>query len=138
MADHFHNRQIPFGFNQFSETEDPRREDFDIYTGQPHNPLLWEIKMDWLSAITGNLFVEEKTLNNTKAHKIAYGRLFIDVFDTDRLRQMYEAFDHGVYKYRHVIGGDQANNRGMLLGWKDCKDNSKPFWLAVKELTQRE
>src|SRR5438876_118847 len=72
VADYFHNKQIPFGFNPFSETADPRREDFDLYTGQPEEAILWEVKMDWASALTGNIFVEEKTLRNTQAHKMAF------------------------------------------------------------------
>jgi len=92
--------------------------------------------MDWQSGITGNIFVEEKTLNNTKAQKITFGRLFIDVFETDRLRAMYAAQNGKLFAYKHVIGGDQVNNRGMLLDWRACKDNSKPFWLEVKQLTK--
>lgn len=146
-ADHFHQKGIPFGFNHFFETEDPRREDFDIYTGQPEdNPLLWEFKMDWMSAITGNVFIEEKTLRNTKAHKMAIGRLFIDVFDTQRLIELYSLKNRiprgdgtfsEQYVYKHLIGGDQANNRGMLLDWKTIKANSTPFWVVSKQLKQR-
>ena len=93
--------------------------------------------MDWASAITGSLFVEEKTLNNTKASKMAFGRLFIDVFDTDTLRQMYIARNGKLYAYKHIIGGDQADNRGMLLDWRACKENSQPFWQLTKQLTQQ-
>jgi hypothetical protein len=146
-ADHFHKLNIPFGFNPHSETDNPHREDFDLYTGQPEAPLLWEFKMDWLSAITGNVFVEEKALRNTLAHKIAVARLFIDVFDADRLRQLYEAknrvrrADGGFseqYLYKHLVGGDQANNIGMLLDWKTVKANSEPFWLVSKQLRERQ
>jgi len=92
--------------------------------------------MDWTSAISGNIFVEEKTLNNTKAQKMAFGRLFIDVFDTDTLRQLYGARNGGVYAYKHVSGGDQADNRGMLLDWRACRQYSQPFWQFVKQLKQ--
>jgi hypothetical protein len=144
-ADHFHNLNIPFGFNPHSETDNPHREDFDLYTGQPEDPLLWEFKMDWLSAITGNVFVEEKTLRNTKAHKVAIGRLFIDVFDTAKLIELYNAKNRTrrpdgsfseTYLYKHLVGGDQANNRGMLLDWKTVKENSTPFWVVSKSLKQ--
>lgn len=138
IANHLAQKQIPFGFNPFSKTDDARREEYDIYIGQPENdPILLEVKLDWLSAITGNLFIEEKTLRNTHAHKIAYGRLFIDVFDTEKLRQMYALRNSQFYAYKHVIGGDQPDNRGMLLDWKACKANSQPFWLATKQLTQQ-
>ncbi len=94
--------------------------------------------MDWASAVTGNIFVEGKTLNNTKASKMAFGRLFIDVFDTDKLRDMYMARNGKLYAYKHIIGGDQANNRGMLLDWRTCKENSQPLWIAVKQLMQQQ
>jgi len=35
IADSLHYHNIPFGFNAHSGTKDPRREDYDIYTGQP-------------------------------------------------------------------------------------------------------
>jgi hypothetical protein len=150
IAQDLYDRQIPFGFNPHSGTEHPAREDFDIYVGQPSAPLLLlETKMDWHSGLTGNIFIEEKTLRNTKANRILYGRLILDVFDTDRLRQMYEerlenpTWDDRraawqMYRYKHVsTGGDQANNPGMLLGWKDVKENSHPYWrerLAIQQL----
>ena len=87
--------------------------------------------MDWMSGLTGNLFVERKALYNTKADKILYGRIFLTVFETERLRAMYEAQSNGMYMYRHVIGGDQANNRGMLLKFDDLKGTSQP-WYAVR------
>ena len=145
-ADHFHKLQVPFGFNPYSETQDPRREDFDLYTGQPQDPLLWEFKMDWLSAITGNVFIEEKTLRNTKADKMAIGRLYIDVFETAKLKELFNAKNRirrpdGTYSeqfvHKHLVGGDQVTNMGMLLDWKTCKEHSKPFWLVSRELTQR-
>jgi hypothetical protein len=120
-----------------------------VYVGKPEdNPLLLEAKMDWASGLTGRVFIEEKTLRNTKAHKFVIGRLLLDVFDTERLRQMYdEKLPQHVWddrkgawqtdKYRKVIGGDQANNKGMLLDWKAAKENSQPFWLVAKQLTQR-
>ena len=46
--------------------------------------------MDWASGLTGRVFIEEKTLRNTRAHKFIIGRLLLDVFDTERLRQMYD------------------------------------------------
>lgn len=136
---------MPVGFNPCSGTEDPRREDFDIYVGNPEdNPLLLEAKMDWASGITGRIFIEEKTLRNTKAHKFVIGRLLLDVFDTERLRQMYDEklpvankWDGQFDKYKKVVGGDQANNKGMLLGWQDCKANSTPFWALAKSLTKQ-
>jgi hypothetical protein len=93
--------------------------------------------MDWQSGITGRVFIEEKTLRNTKSDKFVIGRLLLDVFDTERLRQMYaeKVPNSGLDKYRKVVGGDQANNRAMLLDWKTCKDNSSPFWAAAKSLT---
>jgi hypothetical protein len=102
--------------------------------------------MDWASGITGRVFIEEKTLRNTKAHKVVIGRLVLDVFDTEHLIKMYDErltehlWDGKQWqtdKYRKVIGGDQANNKGMLLDWKVCKENSTPFWVVAKELTQR-
>lgn len=92
--------------------------------------------MDWQSAISGNIFVEEKALRNTKSDKIAYGRLFIDVFERERLIEMYNRKAGKLPAFRHVVGGDQAGNMGILLDWRACKDNSKPFWLATKELTK--
>ena len=101
--------------------------------------------MDWGSAFSGNIFVEEKALKNSRAHKFVYGRLFLDVFDRQHLLEMYHAKQRtrrpdGSYMetdlYRHLTGGDQANNRGMLLTWKDVKDNSIPFWVVTKQLKQ--
>jgi hypothetical protein len=112
IGSYFHSRNIPFGFNPFTGTEDPRREDYDLYTGHPDEPLLWEVKMDWQSGLTGNVFVEEKSLFNSRAQKMAVGRLFIDVFDIDHLRGMYKAKAGKLDLYRHVIGGDQSGNHG--------------------------
>jgi hypothetical protein len=92
---------------------------------------LLEAKMDWMSGLTGNLFVEEKTLRNTKANKMLYARLILNLFDTERLREMYKAQGHGLYRYKHVTGGDQADNRGMLLAYDDIKANSEP-WYAYR------
>ena len=137
IVQHIYERGIPVGFNPFSGTEDPRREDFDIYIGHPSDsPLLVEAKMDWGSGLSGNIFVEEKTLNNTKSHKVAFGRLIIEVFDTDQLRELYMARNGKIYAYRHVSGGDQADNRGMLLDWRACKQYSQPFWQFVKQLNR--
>ena len=138
IADYWHSIGIPFGFNPYSGTDDPRREDYDLYLGQPEAATLFEAKMDWGSGITGNIFVEEKALANTKASKIVYGRLLIDVFDRTRLVEMYNARCQGMHVYKHVItGGDQAHNPGMLLNWKDCKANSQPLWAVTKQLRQR-
>ena len=103
--------------------------------------------MDWGSAFSGNIFVEEKALINSQAHKFVYGRLYLDVFDRQHLLEMYHAkqrtrrpdgtFSES-YKYKHLVGGDQATNMGMLLDWKACKENSQPFWLLSKSLTQRQ
>ena len=84
-----------------------------------------------MSALTGNIFVEEKTLQNTKADKMVFARLFLNVFDTERLKAMYAEQGHGIYRYKHVVGGDQANNRGMLLRGDDIKTNSEP-WYSFK------
>jgi len=145
IVQHLYSQGIPVGFNPFSGTEDPRREDFDIYVGQPEdNPLLLEVKMDWGSAFTGNIFVEEKAIRNSKAHKFVYGRLFLNVFDRQHLLEMYHAKQRtrradGSYMerdlYRHLTGGDQASNRGMLLDWKTVKANSQPFWVLSKQLS---
>ena len=103
--------------------------------------------MDWGSAFTGNIFVEEKSIKNSQAHKFVYGRLFLDVFDRQRLLEMYHAKQRtrradGSFMetdlYRHLTGGDQASNRGMLLDWKTVKANSQPFWVLSKQLTQRQ
>jgi hypothetical protein len=67
---------------------------------------------------------------------MAFGRLFIDVFDTDRLRAMYNAKAHEIYLHKHVVGGDQADNRGMLLPYQAIRDNSQPLWRATRELTK--
>lgn len=149
IAQHFHNLGIPVGFNPYSGTEDPRREQYDIYAGRPDAETFLEIKMDWASGISGNIFVEQKTLKNTLAQKMVFGRLIIDVFDTDKLRQMYgEKLAQPIFnerkgewqmdKYRKIIGGEQANNRGMLLSWRDCKDNSQTLWLLTKQLKQQQ
>jgi len=139
---------LPVGYNPASGTDDPTREDYDLYVGEPNNnPLLVETKMDWQSGITGRTFVEEKTLRNTKAHKVIIGRLLLDVFDTKTLIALYDAksktrrydgssFDQ--YVYKHVSGGDQANNMGMLLDWKACKEHSTPFWRVAKNLRQQQ
>jgi hypothetical protein len=81
-----------------------------------------------MSALTGNIFVEEKTLANTKADKIVYARLFLNVFETERLKAMYTTQARGMYQYKHVTGGDQADNRGMLLRFDDIKANSEPWY----------
>jgi hypothetical protein len=92
--------------------------------------------MDWQSGITGRVFIEEKTLRNTKASKIVTGRLLLDVFDVERLKVLYNAKDRTPrrdgtfaeqYRFKHLVGGDQADNRGMLLDWRVCKENSQRF-----------
>jgi hypothetical protein len=148
IASHLHNLGLPVGYNPASGTDDPSREDYDLYVGQPDNsPLLVETKMDWQSGITGRIFVEEKTLRNTKASKFIVGRLLLDVFDTKTLIALYDAKDRirnldggyfEQYVYKHTTGGDQANNMGMLLDWKVCKEHSTPFWRVAKELTQQQ
>ena len=136
IADDLHFHQIPFGFNPFTGTEDPRRQDYDLYTGQPDEATLFELKMDWQSGITGNIFVEEKALYNSKADKFVYGRLFLDVFDRQRLIEMYQAREQGMHVYKRVTGGDQAHNSGMILNWRAVKENSIPYWAMRKQLTQ--
>ena len=50
VASHLHNLGLPIGYNPASGTDDPSREDYDLYVGQPdNNPLLLETKMDWQS-----------------------------------------------------------------------------------------
>jgi hypothetical protein len=71
----------PAGYNPASGTEDPRREDYDLYAGPQGQETFFEAKMDWQSGITGRVFVEEKTLRNTKADKVIIGRLLLDVFE---------------------------------------------------------
>jgi hypothetical protein len=102
--------------------------------------------MDWLSGITGNTFIEEKTLRNTKAHKMIVGRLLLDSFDMAHLREQYNAKNRvsrgdgtfaEQYRYKHLCGGDQADNRGMLLDWRTVKAESQPFWLTTRELMQQ-
>ena len=101
--------------------------------------------MDWQSGITGRVFVEEKTLRNTKASKVVIGRLVLDTFDTKSLIALYDAksrirnldgssFEQ--YVFKHVSGGDQQGNMGMLLDWKACKEHSTQFWRVAKELTK--
>ena len=110
------------------------------------DPLLLEVKMDWASGITGRTFIEEKSLRNTKAHKFVIGRLILDVFDTKTLLALYDAkstirnidgSSFQQYVFKHVSGGDQPGNTGMLLDWKACKEHSTPFWRVAKELTQQ-
>lgn len=145
MADYFHNRQIPFGFNPASETEDRRREDFDLYTGSPENPLLWELKMDWLAGITGNYFFERKSIFNTKAQKFLVARPWITVFDTEQVRAFYEAklanptWDEGrsqwqKYLYKHVSGGDQADNEGVLVPCREADGFGRRLWDVARFL----
>lgn len=137
IVSHFHSLGIPVGYNPASGTDDPSREDYDVYAGPQGQETFFEAKLDWASAFTGNIFVEEKSLRNSKADKFIYGRLLLNVFDRLRLLEMYEAREHGVHLFRHVVGGDQANNRGMLLPYKAVKENSQPLWMATRELTQR-
>lgn len=146
VADYFHNRGIPFGFNPYTGTDDPRRADFDLYTGQPEDATLWEAKMDWLSGITGNYFIEGKSLENTKAQKFIIARPWITVFHTDQLRALYNAKnrvrrDDGTfaeqYHYKHVQGGDQASNEGVIVPCKEANQFGKPLWEAVKTLTEQ-
>jgi hypothetical protein len=74
------------------------------------------------------------------------GRLLLDVFDVEHLRTLYNAKTRIArgdgsfaeqYLYKHVTGGDQANNMGMLLDWRACKENSTPFWVAAKQVMQQ-
>ena len=145
IADSLHYRNIPFGFNPYTGTEDPRREDYDFYIGQPGAEAFWEAKMDWVSAFSKNLFIEEKTLRNTKADKFAIGLLYVHTFDTKELVDLYNAKQKvrradgtfaEQYLYKHVAGGDQAGNMGMLLPREVTKTVGQPFWKATRELTQ--
>ena len=103
--------------------------------------------MDWLSAFTKNIFLEEKTLRNTKADKFAIGLLYIHTFDTKQLIELYDAKQRvrradgtfsEQYLYKHAAGGDQAGNMGMLLPREVTKTIGQPFWLAIKNLTQKQ
>jgi hypothetical protein len=103
--------------------------------------------MDWVSAFSKNLFIEEKTLRNTKADKFAIGLLYIHTFDTKELIDLYNAKQKvrradgtfaEQYLYKHVAGGDQAGNIGMLLPREITKTIGQPFWLATKQLTQKQ
>jgi hypothetical protein len=102
--------------------------------------------MDWMSAFTKNIFIEEKTLRNTQAHKFAIGLLYIHTFDTAQLRELYNAKQRvrrqdgtfsEQYLYKHVVGGDQADNVGMLLPREITKTIGQPFWMVVRELTKQ-
>ncbi len=145
LVNHFDQRGYPVGYNPYSGTEDPRREDYDFYVGAHGQEVLFEAKMDFQSAFTSNVFIEEKTLRNTKAHKMVIGRLILDTFDIPHLIELYNAKNRTrrpdgtfaeQYVHKHLCGGDQANNRGMLLDWKTCKENSRPLWLETRELKQ--
>jgi hypothetical protein len=145
LVNQLYQLQIPVGYNPYSNSNDPRREDYDFYAGPQGSEMFFEAKMDFQSAFTGRIFVEEKAIRNSKAHKFVYGRLFLDVFDRQHLLEMYHAKQRtrradGSYMerdlYRHLTGGDQVSNRGMLLDWKTVKANSQPFWLVIKQLKQ--
>ena len=101
--------------------------------------------MDWMSAFTKNIFIEEKTLRNTKAEKFAIGLLYVHTFDTAKLLELYNSMQRvrradgtfaEQYVYKHVAGGDQAGNMGILLPREITKTIGQPFWLATKQLTQ--
>jgi hypothetical protein len=72
-------------------TEDLRREDYDLYIGQLGAETLFAVKMHWMGAFTRNIFIEEKTLRNTKAQKMAIGLLYVHTFDVDQRRDSYGA-----------------------------------------------
>ncbi len=136
---------MPVGYNPHTGTDDPRREDYDLYAGPQGTETFFEVKMDWMSGLTGRTFIEEKTLRNTKAGKMIVGRLLLDVFEMERLKALYNAKNRvqrgdgsfaEQYVHRHVAGGDQPGNMGMLLDWRTAKAESQPFWLATRELTQ--
>lgn len=140
IAASLHYRNIPFGFNPYTGTEDPRREDYDFYTGQPGTETFWAAKMDWMSCFTKNLFIEERTLRNTKADKFAIGLLYVHTFDTKELPDLYNVKQKvrctdgtfaEQYLYKHVAGGDQAANMGTLLPREVAKTVGQPFWLEV-------
>ncbi|MGE5646414.1 MAG: hypothetical protein ACM336_11545 [Acidobacteriota bacterium] len=120
IVQNLYSQGFPVGYNPFTGTEDPRREDFDIYVGQPEdNPLLLEVKMDWGSAFSGNIFVEEKALKNSKAHKFVYGRLFLDVFDRQNLLEM----DHAKQRTRRADGSFMETDLYRHLnGWSLTND----------------
>lgn len=102
--------------------------------------------MDWMAGITGNLFLEGKTLRNTKAQKFIIARPWITVFDTAQLRAFYDAKnrlrrDDGTfaeqYHYKHVQGGDQANNEGVIVPCREANQFGKPLWEVGRELTKQ-
>lgn len=147
VADFLNYRQIPFGFNPYTGTDDPRREDYDIYAGPKNAETFYEVKMDWLAALSGNFFFEKKAIYNTKADKFIVARPWITVFDTQRIREFFEAKNRvrrldGTYSeqplYKHVQGGDQAGNEGVLVPCKEANQFGKPLWEAVRELTQQQ
>lgn len=144
IVSYLHNRGIPTGYNRYSGTDDLRREWWDLYMGDPEvNPTTVEVKLDWQSAFSGNLFVEEKAVRNSHAHLFVYGKLLLQTYRRDQLLAMLEAkntfhrpdgttFEQFVYPRK--AGGDQEYNQGILLNYDLQKQHSQPFWKAVQQL----
>ena len=107
--------------------------------------MFWEAKMDWMAGITGNYFIEGKSLRDTKADKFIIARPWITVFDTAQLIALYNAKNRvrrsdgsmgEQYHYKHVSGGDQEQNEGVLVPCKEANQFGQPIWDAVRTLTK--
>jgi hypothetical protein len=98
-----------------------------------------------MAGLTGNYFFERRALYNTKADKFIVARPWITVFDTKQVRDFFEAKNRVArgdgtfaeqYYFKHVIGGDQATNEGVLVSCKEADQFGRRIWEVAKELTR--
>lgn len=127
------------------------RQAYDVGIGFPELPFGYvDVKCDWEAQHSGNIFVEGKSLLHTSSETFAYfvirpDGIFINCLPVLSLKQAFVAEENvnrgdGTFmtrkKYRHVTGGDQADNLGILLPSQDALRLGKPFGEWVKSIKQ--
>lgn len=136
--------KLPCGTNPYSKTEDPRRQDYDIWVYSPDS-LLLECKLDVASQRTGNFCVELHSLEVSRASHFIYGFptktcLYIHAFERRELERLVNKnilrFGGRQYVYPRRQTGDQPDNISSLIPVSVTHKVGQPFGRLLETLKQ--
>jgi hypothetical protein len=124
------------------------RQAYDVGIGFPEDVWqLTDVKVDWETQRTGNIFVEYNALLHTRSQTFVYfilrpDGIYISCLPVQKLWEAYHLKDelprgdgtfYEQYRYKHVHGGDQADNQGILLPTSVALKIEQPYHLWKKQ-----